>query len=256
MPRKMTPPPENSVFEDSGWGEAPDSPHSEQPTETTAASANTEPATATSIDWLGEPNITVPEVPNVPAELASNGSLNVTTERPQADVAVSDVFATRKQAEPSVPASFSTESLVRLVMAGLNSEAEAADRIREEISLEQGAHNLLDQVDKRYKDQLQAIAARMDVPVWNLICGIISRMGDQGTLADVALDPSWRGRIMNSRMPEFMLCEGCQRSFRPERLGQRYCCTPCGKIASGYKDQLQDHSLECTTHTRAAHAAA
>lgn len=107
---------------------------------------------------------------------------------------------------------------------------------------------------------LTSIAQRTGRPVEEIIAGVISSAGDQGTLGELSMKPHWSGRTLAmhtggllgssmSRQQLFRQCEGCGHTFEPlpGRYDQRFCCNNCGKIAAGYRDDAIPHSEECKT---------
>lgn len=115
-------------------------------------------------------------------------------------------------------------------------------------------------LDDRFANIIREHASRTGGSVANVIAGVLTRIGDEGNLGDFSLNPRWMDQIHASGQSQLgqpspmhnlrvkPKCEHCEHEFKAERLGQRYCCTMCGKLAAGYKeDGTIPHDSSCTT---------
>jgi Zn finger protein HypA/HybF involved in hydrogenase expression len=127
----------------------------------------------------------------------------------------------------------------------------------QQLTLEQSARNLMTLLDERYQITLHDQAVNTSTSLAEIIAGILTLVGDRGGLAEFALNPEWREYIHRTEggpnatgvatQTLQARCQHCQQMFKSLRSGQRYCCSPCGKRASGYREVGPDHALDCRT---------
>ncbi len=122
------------------------------------------------------------------------------------------------------------------------------------MSADQEAEQILNLLDDRFAGVIREQAFRTNVSVVEIIGGILTTLGDQGNLSEVQINPAWQSMLQSvshvgatRAIPQQIVCENCLHAFKPVRRGQRYCCTPCGKAASGYTEEGLPHSADCTT---------
>lgn len=197
----------------------------------------------------------VPDAPapaDVMAEVITVGPTPAETPAPMGEAFRSEYASEPPPAPPAPPSVDSVATLVQLFAPLLTPHQTAG--FTHQLTLEQSAAQLLTLLDERYQQVLREQALNTSTSLAEVIAGILTLAGDRGALSEFALNPEWReyihrtGGSPTGATPSLQAkCGHCQQMFRAARSGQRYCCSPCGKRAQGYRETGPDHALDCAT---------
>lgn len=115
--------------------------------------------------------------------------------------------------------------------------------------LEYAATLLLEMLPTQIHDLAIEIAdLQYQCPRWHVVAGAVLRLSEEGRLADYSTEPHWDSDKIDR---EPTLCPQCDTLFDPERLGQVYCCNPCGDRASKGLKGGQDDDVRLTNNSSA-----
>ena len=101
---------------------------------------------------------------------------------------------------------------------------------KKEDNLDDAAALLLTQLPKPVRELLtETAASTLNIPLWQLVCGLLQYSYDTGGFTSPVLSPDW----MNSstagafQQPE-AVCKVCHEKFTPRWSKQEFCSNDCG----------------------------
>jgi hypothetical protein len=106
-----------------------------------------------------------------------------------------------------------------------------AKLLLQESKLNQASQDLLDQLPDHVGQLVTSLAKQTYIPQWQLVCGVLLAVHQEGRLSEFRLDPAWKDGLRTKEL----VCQyaKCGKTFTPKRIAQKYCSTECGLKADG-----------------------
>lgn len=171
------------------------------------------------------------------------------------------------QADSTPPPPSPSVDPVAVLAETLNRMAEQATIAQQPPAPSNGdIERLLNLLNPALVGMLYEQAATRHVSLIEVLAGMIQRVGEQGEVGDLLINPEWSSQLA-SRYPTSgsfaiggtvttaaqrrqlppSICEHCNHQFQPTMPTQRFCCNECGKRFAGYAEDGNPHSSGCTT---------
>lgn len=100
------------------------------------------------------------------------------------------------------------------------------------LSLDAAANLLLTMLSDPVREILTETAAiTLNIPIWQLVVGLMQQAYDVGLFVTPQLDPDWNSNLPSKPMIyNQSVCPQCGRTFQPRWLKQEFCSNECGTI--------------------------